>query len=110
MCSYSDVDSGSRTLQVMLAGEPRNLCACSVDEAFASLAGRPAAVTITGVVRCGAVASWASLAGIAAEEVYEAAVSDASDAARRWAAALPHDMLVRHRVVRSWPDVVNLAR
>src|SRR3954454_5293271 len=94
----------------MLAGEPRNLFACSADQAFASLDGQPGAVTIIGVVRCSAVASWAPLAGMAVEAVKEAAAAEAGDAARRWAAALPHDMVVRHCVARSWPDVIRLAR
>jgi hypothetical protein len=101
---------GSRTLQVLLAGEPQNLLACSVDGAFALLGGRPIGVTIAGVARCTAVARWAPLAGVPAEAVYEAAAAEAGDAARRWAAGLPHDMVVRHRVAHSWPDVIRLAR
>ena len=96
-------------IRVMLAGEPAEVADCSMEAIAAAVAGRSAIVTITVLPGKCRFARWAPLAGVPLDEIHAVAMAEASETARRAASELPDDLVVLHRVARSWDDVARIA-
>ena len=96
-------------LRVMLAGEPAEVAECSMEAIAAAVAGRSAIVTITVLPGKCRFARWAPLAGVPLDEIHAVAMAEACETARRAASELPDDLVVLHRVARSWDDVARIA-
>ena len=96
-------------LRVMLAGEPAEVAEYSMEAIAAAVAGRSAIVTITVLPGRCRFARWAPLAGVPLDEIHAVAMAEACETARRAASELPDDLVVLHRVARSWHDVARIA-